>query len=313
MPRSTLEQEAWAGEAHDDAADRAESATALKPVGSPEAQEHGEALAVPTKLDGHDLASVLIRAEEARVEALHSLARGVAHQLNNLLHGLLIQVELARRHVDRESPARESLEQVARSTAQGSEFVRQLLSFAGVTTGRFEECDVSRVVDGMRPRLTTMWPSRVHLQLSLGEELPAVLAEPLRIEQTTIALLENALTALEGRRGTIRVATGVALFTSRELATALPRAHVRAGRYVYLEISDDGIGMDAALVARVFEPFAVNKYTGKGLGLPLVLAAMRAWGGLVQLQTARDHGTCVRLLWPMLDPAMLPPAPKAQI
>jgi CheY-like chemotaxis protein len=131
-----------------------------------------------------------------------------------------------------------------------------------------------------------------------------------QLQQVLMNLVINAAEAIGERGGTVTVATGTRSVagSDRSLwrASGQPLA---PGRYVSLEVRDDGPGMDAETVERVFEPFFTTKFTGRGLGLAAVLGVVRGHRGAVSVQSAPGEGTVFRIL---LAPSAQSASPGAE-
>jgi CheY-like chemotaxis protein len=112
-------------------------------------------------------------------------------------------------------------------------------------------------------------------------------------------LVINAAEAIGDRPGTIRVQTGELNATAEYLAGIHPGGSGEPGPFVYLDVIDDGAGMDSTTLARIFEPFFSTKFTGRGLGLAAVLGIVRAHGGALSVNSAPGRGTTFRMLLPV--------------
>jgi CheY-like chemotaxis protein len=111
-------------------------------------------------------------------------------------------------------------------------------------------------------------------------------------------LITNASDAIGDTAGHIRVRTGVMDVTRAFLADAIVGSDAPEGRYVFVEVQDDGCGMDKDTMARIFEPFFTTKFTGRGLGLAAVLGIVRGHNGAIRIVSAPQIGTQFRVLLP---------------
>jgi CheY-like chemotaxis protein len=123
-------------------------------------------------------------------------------------------------------------------------------------------------------------------------------------------LVTNASDALVGEAGTITVRTGVMPADRAYLAETYSFGDCPEGRYVYLEVSDSGCGMEAATQQRVFDPFFSTKVTGKGLGLAVILGIVRGHRGAIRLESEPGRGTTFRVLFPCAERAAEPQSRK---
>ena len=141
-------------------------------------------------------------------------------------------------------------------------------------------------------------PSLSHeavMTFDLAPRLPPVPADVSQLRQVIINLLLNASEALGAREGHIRIATGVTARRTGESPIEVFGGQLSEGEHVYLEVADDGEGMTAEVKARMFEPFFTTRFTGRGLGLPVVLGIIRGHGGAVRVDSERGVGTTVRV------------------
>jgi PAS domain S-box-containing protein len=243
-----------------------------------------------------------------KMESLGILAGGIAHDFNNLLMGILGNTDLALAKTTPESPVRPFLNSVARAAQRAADLTNQMLAYSG--KGRFvvEPINLSRIVEEMGHLLATVVSKHATLRYRLSPDLAPVEADATQIRQVAMNLITNASDALCDREGVITLSTGAvdadaAYLGSLYLADPLP-----AGRYVYLEVSDTGAGMDAATQARIFDPFFTTKHTGRGLGLAAVLGIVRGHRGAVKVYSEPGQGTTIKVLFPALADAVQPVA-----
>ncbi|MBK6940711.1 MAG: response regulator [Planctomycetes bacterium] len=247
--------------------------------------------------------------ETARLESLGVLAGGIAHDFNNILTGILGSASLARLDVLPDSSVAHLLAEVERSAERAAELCRQLLAYSG--RGRFDirTLDLSRFVEETAKLIRASISKTVEVDLRLAERLPAVSADVVQLRQVVMNLLINAAESIGDRPGRVVVSTAERMWTPGELATFRLPPPRGAGRYVVLEVEDDGCGMDDATRARVFEPFFTTKFTGRGLGMSAVLGIVRGHGGGIRVLSAPGRGSTFTVLLERSGaPAEPPPA-----
>ena len=248
-----------------------------------------------------------------KLESLGVLAGGIAHDFNNLLTGVLGNTGLAMLEVEPESAAANLLQQVEKAALRAAELTTQMLAYSG--KGRFviKPLDLSQLVEEMVNLLQTVVSKKAELTLQFTPHLPAVEADPTQLRQVVMNLITNASDALGDDRGAIVLRTGVihadrAYLTSPHLHDELPE-----GDYVFLEVRDDGCGMDSATLTRIFDPFFTTKFTGRGLGLAAVLGIVRGHRGTIKVASTPESGTTFQVLLPCAGPPLTPPpAPVAE-
>ena len=249
-----------------------------------------------------------------KLESLGVLAGGIAHDFNNLLVGMLGHAGLALADLPPDSPARHRIQQIETCALRAAELTNQMLAYSGKAPFVVQPTDLNAVVQEMADLLQTAVGKRAALQLRLTADLPAVLADGVQLRQVVMNLITNASDAIGERGGTISVATGVMHATRAYLEEACVGTPAEAGEYVYIEVADDGCGMDADTRARIFEPFFTTKFTGRGLGLAAVLGIVRGHRGSVHLDTATGRGTTFRVIFPRCAGVVAAaPAPPAKM
>ncbi len=243
------------------------------------------------------------RAEEQmrnaqKLESLGVLAGGIAHDFNNLLVGVLGNAGLALLELPQDAPARQAIRDIELSAQRAAELTRQMLAYSGRGSFRLEPVDLSAVVEAMTQLLRGVISKQAQLSLRLTRDLPAVVADATQLRQVVMNLITNASDALDDRMGTITLETGVIEADRQVLASTYLDEALRAGQYVYIDVSDTGAGMDAATSARIFEPFFTTKFTGRGLGLSAVLGIVRGHRGAIALRSTPGGGTTFRVMLP---------------
>ncbi|MFW5738786.1 MAG: PAS domain S-box protein [Myxococcota bacterium] len=291
----------------------------------------GEVVAIPLEFQGkpssiviaHDL-TARKRAEaercalEARIqhtqklESLGVLAGGIAHDFNNLLMGVLGNASLALLDLAPESPARESVKRIETTAHRAADLTKQLLAYSG--RGRFvvQPLDLSKLVEEMIHLLETVISKKATLRLDFARDLPAIEADATQIRQVVMNLITNASDALGDDGGMIVVRTGSMAADEAYLRTTYLDEALEAGRYVFMEVSDTGHGMDADTVQRVFDPFFSTKFTGRGLGLAAVIGIVRGHRGAIKVYSEPGRGTCFKVLFPAVPAPTPSSAPEAE-
>jgi PAS domain S-box-containing protein len=200
-----------------------------------------------------------------KLESLGVLSGGIAHDFNNLLAGILGNVSLALDELPRESPVVPVLEDARTAAQRAAELTRQMLAYSG--QGRFviERLDLNRLVSEMSRLLSTAISKRAALKLHRAEPLPQVLGDATQLRQVIMNLITNASDALEDRNGVVSISTGLVQAKRAYLAATYMDDDLKEEPYVFLEVSDTGVGMDAATREKIFDPFFTTKFTGRGL------------------------------------------------
>ncbi len=243
-----------------------------------------------------------------KLESLGVLAGGIAHDFNNILMVVLGNAELALESVPLYSPARTNLEQITQAVRQAADLCRQMFAYTGKSSFTLVPVVLKSLVEEIVHLLKASISKKAVLKLQLEDDLPPIEADPSQIRQVAMNLLINASEALGEKSGYIILSTGVELCGEEELRKSEFNDDLEPGLYVFLEVADNGSGMDEETRRRIFEPFFSTKFTGRGLGLAAVLGIVRGHDGAVRIETEPGKGTTFRVLFPALDPGKAAPA-----
>jgi PAS domain S-box-containing protein len=238
--------------------------------------------------------------EVQKLESLGVLAGGIAHDFNNLLMAIVGNADLAMLALSPASPVRSNLEDITRVSLRAADLCCQMLAYSG--KGRFVigRYDLSEIVREMTQMLEVSVSKKASLRYSFAAELPAVEVDATQMRQVIMNLITNASEALEKEVGVISVSTGVMECDGDYLAECYLGENLSEGEYVYLEVADSGSGMDEETRRRIFDPFFTTKFTGRGLGLAVVLGIVRGHRGAIKVSSEPGRGTTFRILLPAM-------------
>jgi PAS domain S-box-containing protein len=233
-----------------------------------------------------------------KLESLGLLAGGVAHDFNNLLLGLLGNVDLARARLAHDSPARPHVDAIEGAAQRAADLTAQMLAYSGKGRFHVSQLDLSKLVEEMGSLLSTVISKSAEVRFRLGDDLPLVDGDGTQLRQVVMNLITNASDALTGRSGTITITTGLRELDGADFACMQLGEGLAPGRYVFVEVVDTGIGMDAETRRRMFDPFFTTKQTGRGLGLAAALGIVRGHRGAVLVESAPGVGTSFSVFLP---------------
>ena len=237
--------------------------------------------------------------QSQRLEAVGQLTGGIAHDFNNLLTVILGNAELLAENLAHD-PHLLPLAQMAKTSAErGAELTHRLLAFARRQTLQPEPTDVKALIANMSPLLQRTLGEHIALQIENPEPLNHALIDSSQLENAILNLCINARDAMPNG-GTLSIkAENVAV----EESEGSRDVEIMPGDYVRIVISDTGIGMDEATLAKAFVPFFTTKEVGKGtgLGLSMVFGFAKQSGGYVKISSQLGQGTSVFLYLPKTD------------
>jgi signal transduction histidine kinase/CheY-like chemotaxis protein len=262
------------------------------------------------------LESELLRGE--KMELLGRLAGGVAHDLNNVLSGLVSYPDLLLHKLSPESDMRGPLENIRRAGKRAAVIVQDLLTLTrrGITAR--ERVQLNDVVSAhlQSPEFINLqkhYPG-VTVKARLAPDLQSLSGSPVHLEKAVMNLLVNSFEAIENE-GTVLVVTENRYVDTpiKGYDTTIP------GKYVVLAISDSGMGIPQDKLARIFEPFYTSKTLGRsgtGLGMTVVWGAVKDHDGYLDVESSPENGTTITVFFPVLEDdegqtAQAPPLPPA--
>jgi PAS domain S-box-containing protein len=236
------------------------------------------------------------------LEAVSTLAGGVAHEFNNLLAVVLGYTELALESEGLEPHLKNDLVQVRIAADRARDLVEQLLLFSRQTSGERGPLALRVLVKEALKRARIDLPGNLELVDEIAAEVPKVQANPAQMSQVLENLLKNAREALGEHVGTITVHLDT---VDLDAFPGSDGTNFSAGKYVRLRVTDDGPGMPPEVQAKAFDPFYSTKHdSGRsesdqpGLGLSVVHGIIREHGGDVSLLSRKGGGTSVTVLLP---------------
>jgi len=229
-----------------------------------------------------------------KMDALGTLAGGVAHEFNNLLSVILGNTGMLAADLAPADPMLVILDEVRSAAERAASLTRQLLTFSRHQLIRAEAVDVNALIAAAKPDIRSLLGDGVSLVYAPTPSLPPVLTDGHHLREAILNLVANARDAMPAG-GTLRIET-----RSATVGEDARRLDVAPGNYVVLSVSDTGLGMDPATRARLFEPFFTTKPLGQGtgLGLAMVFGLVRQSNGSIRVETETSKGSTFHLYLP---------------
>jgi two-component system cell cycle sensor histidine kinase/response regulator CckA len=238
----------------------------------------------------------LRRAE--RMQAAGRLAGGVAHEVNNMMTGVIGFSEFLLRSLEPMDPRRSEVAEIIKAGTRAADVTRQLLAFTRQQFLRPEVLPVNGVVHDLEKMLRRVLGEDHVLELALAADTGEIRADRGQLAQVLVNLMLNARDAMAGR-GRVTITTRAVVLDDRYGAhhdgIGIPH-----GQYVQLTVSDTGVGMDREIQARIFEPFFTTKPVGQGtgLGLSTVYGIVKQSDGFVWVYSEPGLGTTFKIYLP---------------
>jgi signal transduction histidine kinase len=241
-----------------------------------------------------------------KMQALGTLAGGVAHEFNNLLQSMRGYTQYAIDGLDANDRRRQDLEVVLKATERAETLTRQLLGFGRRQMLQFADLDPNQVVSDSVCMLRPLIEAHINLELSLGEDVGTVHADPTHLQQLVMNLCVNARDAMPDG-GQLLIKTERILLDD-ETCAAYP--DLAPGNYLALTVSDTGCGMSSEVLQQAFDPFYTTKEVGKGtgLGLATIYGVVAQHKGTVRVYSEPGVGTAFKILLPTVNRLARPSA-----
>jgi signal transduction histidine kinase/ActR/RegA family two-component response regulator len=232
--------------------------------------------------------------QSQKMEAIGLLAGGVAHDFNNLLAVINGYSDLLLERLDLPEPDRRSLEQIKQAGNSAASLTRQLLMLSRQQVVEPVVLNINQTVGNLDKMLRRLIKENIQFSLVLDRQLDRVKADPGQIEQIVLNLVVNARDAMP-TGGTLRIQT-----KNVEKSTPQASSDASPGRFVLLEVTDTGTGMDPQTQAHIFEPFFTTKAVGKGtgLGLATVYGIVKQSNGHIEVQSTLGRGSSFQIYLP---------------
>ncbi|MBI3799147.1 MAG: PAS domain S-box protein [Deltaproteobacteria bacterium] len=251
-----------------------------------------------------------------KLEALGTLAGGVAHDFNNILSAIMGFTELATDEVPEGTLARRNLEEVLKASRRAKALVQQILTFSRPSQQKHQSPQPQLIVEEVLTFLRASLPPTIELRQHLDQTAGPVAINASQLQQVLTNLCANAIQALGERGGVMEIR--LQQTDLDDLARA--RENLNPGLYMKLTVRDTGCGMAPMIQERIFEPFFTTRPVGEGngLGLAIVHGIVTGCGGEITVASAPGEGTTFEVYLPIGDsevaaaPGLHPSSPPAE-
>ena len=280
----------------------------------------------PTQFEGRRARLVLVtditdekRLEEQlvqaqKMEAVGQLAGGIAHDFNNLLTVINGYAQLLVSRLHDADPLRVDAGHILQAGERAAALTQQLLAFSRRQVLQPRALNVPSVIEGLRPMLGRLLRENIEVRTALPPALPAVMVDPVQLEQVLLNLAINGADAMPDG-GTLTITAGQVVVD----ADVAARKGIDEGAYVTVAVTDTGVGIDEDTLGHIFEPFFTTKSKGRGsgLGLPVADGIVTQSGGTIVVRSRPGHGSTFTVYLPLAEttdaedagPAAAEPAP----
>jgi len=177
-----------------------------------------------------------------------------------------------------------------------------MLIYSGGGDFSLRVMELNHLTNGLVPLLESIVPLNAKILQNFSSQPLFINADFTRIQQVILNLVTNAAEALAEEDGTIGLETGVRFFPAHELQQCVAADPPAAGRFVFLNISDTGRGIDQQTLSRIFDPFFSTKFAGQGLGLSVIHGVIKGHQGAIWIETTLHEGSTVTVVFPEAGP-----------
>ena len=255
----------------------------------------------PLKAAEKEREILMLQLQQAqKMEAIGTLAGGVAHDFNNILGIILGNVDLAMADMPEDYPAFHNLQEIQNAVSRARDIVKQLLGISRKSEQTLTFMHVVPVVEEAVKFLKATIPANIDIQTFLSSDYDVICADSTQIHQIMINLCTNASHAMETKGGRLSVRVENVTLTEIQPGVVQP---IPPGTYVRLTVSDTGMGIDDDIKEKIFDPYFTTKETGKGtgMGLCMVQGIVNNCGGGIVLTSTPGEGTSFAIYFPSAD------------
>ncbi len=247
-----------------------------------------------------------------KVEAIGTLAGGIAHQFNNILAIIRGYAELSYETLSENSVLKRNLQHVVTASDRARDLVNQILIFSQQAKEGQKPLDLNAIINDSLGLLQSSLPTNIELRQDIESSVGFILAESNQIRQLIVNLCKNATQAIGKQNGVIEVSLKKVVLGPEKM-TGLK--NLEPGLYMKLTVSDTGHGMEQKVKERIFDPFYTTKSTGEGMGMGLAVihGIVKTCGGDVQVESKPGKGTAFHLFFPCVDFEKKEPQKREQL
>jgi len=241
----------------------------------------------------------LLQAQKA--ESLGRMAGAIAHHFNNILSVILLNLELAKDELPSGSEVHENVAGAIKASERAVEISQQMLAYVGQDRGTRVPTDLGEACRTALNALHSSLPRNTRLKTDFPATRAIIQADAAQMKRILTQLVLNASEAIGDGAGSITVTIGVVPAADVRATRICPADwQPRAVSYACLSVADTGGGMTPETLERAFDPFFSTKFTGRGLGLPVVMGIVQAHDGACAVESSPAQGTTVRIFLPVI-------------
>jgi len=235
-----------------------------------------------------------------KIQAIGTLAGGIAHDFNNILFPIVGYTELTMDEVPEDSVAHNNLEEVLKAAHRAKDLVQQILTFSRQSGQERKPVKVDSIIEEALKLLRASIPASIEIVHKIDEDCHPVLGDATQIHQVIMNLCTNAYQAMQDKGGILEVNLSEVNVGYEE---TVEKIGMQPGTHLQLLVRDEGCGMDAAVLNRIFEPYYTTKEQGKGtgLGLSVIHGIVKNHRGDISVTSTPGKGTTFKVYLPIIE------------
>jgi len=235
-----------------------------------------------------------------KMEAVGTLAGGIAHDFNNYLGAIAGYAELAHAKLPVGAEARSDMDEILNISDTAKNVVEEILSFSRPTQSKRTNVDPVALLREVITIVKVSIPSTVEINEEIDENCGNIHVDPSRMKQALMNLCTNAYQSMENERGVLTVGLSVVWLNASEISGGF---EAEEGNYCSFTVADTGCGIPEEKLERIFDPYFTTKSDrhGTGLGLSIVHGIVKAFDGVIRMDSVIGQGTRFNLLIPLAE------------
>jgi PAS domain S-box-containing protein len=233
-----------------------------------------------------------------KMETIGTLAGGIAHDFNNILFPIVGHTEMLLEDIPKDSPLRNSLDEIYTGALRARDLVKQILTFSRQDDDKPRPMKMQTVIKEALKLIRSTIPTTIEIKQDIRNDCGIIKADPTQIHQVVMNLTTNAYHAMEDSGGELKVGLKEIELDEHDVTSL----DMKPGVYACLTVADTGVGMDKDLTAKIFDPFFTTRETGKGtgMGLSVVHGIVKNTGGSIHVYSKPGRGTEFHVYLPVM-------------
>lgn len=235
-----------------------------------------------------------------KIQAIGTLAGGIAHDFNNILFPIVGYTELTMDEVAEGSVAHNNLAEILKAANRARDLVQQILTFSRQSGQERKPTKVQYIIEEALKLLRASIPASIEIIHEIDEDCRPVMGDATQIHQVIMNLCTNAYQAMQDKGGRLTVSLKEVDISYEE---TVEKIGMQPGKHLRLAVTDEGCGMDASVLDRIFEPYYTTKEQGKGtgLGLSVIHGIVKNHRGDITVNSALGKGSTFQVYLPVIE------------